>query len=144
MTTSRSSTNSPEIYAAVTFRFPHGLLVVEDAESEEKHDDWDPATQVVHAAHDSLFIGVRPAESGTVAVVCLEGPYEADDLQLMFSGEISLSRANITLSEPGGTMNLEVPIERTRNRIEVFGDDSDEASRIVLVLSDPAEASLRR
>ncbi|MFG2952004.1 hypothetical protein [Streptomyces adustus] len=144
MKSSRSSTNNSGIYGAVTFRFPYGLLVAADAESEEEHDDWDPATQVVHAASDSLFISVRPAESGIVEVVCVEAPYETGNLQLMFSGEISLSRANITLSEPGGTMHLEVPIERKHNKVAVFGDDSIVASRIVLVFSEPAEESLGR
>jgi hypothetical protein len=39
-------------------------------------------------------------------------------------------------------MNLEIPIERKHNNLEIFGDDPVVASRIVLVLSDPGDRSL--
>jgi hypothetical protein len=131
----------PAAYGAVTTRFPHGLLVVGDAESEDEHEEWDPTSEAVHAGRDSLFISVRPAESGPVGIVCIEGPQELDDLQLVFSGEIVLTRPNISLAEPGGTMNLELPIERKHNGIEVFSDDNFFASRILLVVSDPIAKS---
>jgi hypothetical protein len=123
------------LYGGGVARFPHGLLVVSAPESSDAHDEWDPASQPIHAGPDSLYISVRQAASGPVSVACVEGPYVPENVRLMFSGRINLPRASLAIYEPSGVLGLRLPIKAENNKIDIYGDDPTESSQLWIVLT---------
>ncbi|MEV4562077.1 hypothetical protein AB0K51_34595 [Kitasatospora sp. NPDC049285] len=125
-----------DLHGAAVARFAHGLLVASAPDSTDAHDAWDPSVDPIHAGPDSLYISVQQAASGPVSVVCVAGPRVPDGLNILFSGEINLPQASLAIYDPNGTVNLQLPVDRKLNRIEVYGDDPDESSEVVIVLSE--------
>jgi hypothetical protein len=123
------------LYGAATARFAHGLLVASAPTSTDAHDDWDPTVQPIHAGPDSLYISVQQAASGHVSVVCVEGPYSPEGVDLMFSGELGLPGASLAIYDPNGAVSLRLPVSGKRNKVEVYGDDPEESSQVWIVLT---------
>lgn len=124
------------LYGAAIVRFAHGLLVVSAPTSTYTHDGWDPAMESIHAGPDSLYISVQQAASGPVGVVCVEGPYSPEALDLLYSGEISLPDASLAIYDPNGALNLRLPVTGKKNKIEVYGDDPDESAYMWIVITE--------
>jgi hypothetical protein len=115
--------------------FPHGLLVAAAPESVDTHAGWDPSSTLVHAGSDSLYIGVQQAASGLVGVACIAGPCDSTIGIKLFEGHLFLSSARLCISEPTGVVSLTVSLDEANNAIEVFGDDADEPSEILIVVT---------
>ncbi|MGP3950164.1 hypothetical protein [Streptomyces sp. 7N604] len=116
-------------------RFPHGLLVVSAPGSVDAHDDWDPATEAIHAGPDSLYISVQSAASGLVDVACVKGPYVPSEIDLLFSGELSLPEESLALYDPDGVVQMQLPVDGSCHRVEIYGDHEDESSELLIVLT---------
>jgi hypothetical protein len=125
-----------DLYGAAVARFAHGLLVASAPDSRDAHDGWDPSADPIHAGPDSLYISVQQAANGPVSVACVAGPRTPEGLDLLFSGEINLSRASLALYDPNGAVSLQLPVPGKLNRIEVYGDDPEESAEVVIVLSE--------
>ena len=70
--------------------FSFGLLALADPASTEDHGDWDPASEMVHASADSIYVSVRDTASGLVSVTCVDEDEIADSGDkgtLIFSGK---------------------------------------------------------
>lgn len=139
MTTFQSSNVTSlggDLYGAAVARFAHGLLVASAPESRDAHDGWEPSVDPIHAGPDSLYISVQQAASGPVRVTCVAGPFVPEGLDLLFSGEISLPRASLAIYDPNGAVNLQLPVAGKLNKVEIYGDDVDESSEIVIALTE--------
>jgi hypothetical protein len=123
------------LFASCTARFAHGLIVAAAPESREKHDEWDPARDLVHGGRDSLFIAVRQAASGVATVECLQGPFAPPGKVLTYSGRLVLPHASLVISDPNETVRLEIPVPNVENQVEVFGDGTDEPGEVSIVLT---------
>ncbi|MFD5246791.1 hypothetical protein ACFWIW_19735 [Amycolatopsis sp. NPDC058340] len=122
------------LYGAGLARFDHGLLVVAAPDSRDDHAGWDPAAQSVHGGPDSVFVAVQQSVSGPVGVVCVEAPADVRQLNLLFDGEIHLSKASLAIYDPNRQLSLQVPVERERNKIKIYGDHPDESAEVIIVL----------
>jgi hypothetical protein len=76
-----------DLLASVSWRFAHGLLVVESSDSADPHEGWSPAAESVHAGADSLYIAVLPAASGFATLTCVSGSYEPQGLREVFASD---------------------------------------------------------
>lgn len=124
-----------DLYGAAIARLSYGMFVISSPDSVDTHSDWDPAVYPIHAVPDSIYVSARQAASGLVAIVCIAGPFRSKSLELLFSGAIELSRATISIYDPGGSMSLQLPVEERTNLVEILGNDSDEPSEILVVLA---------
>lgn len=127
------------LYGAAIARFAHGLLVISSPDSVDAHSDWDPSVEPIHAGPDSIYVSVQQAVSGPVAVTCVVGPHVPERLDLLYSGTIELSRPTLSVYDPNGAVNLQLPVEERINRIEIYGDDPDESEQLVVVLTGRTE-----
>ncbi|GLY52639.1 hypothetical protein Lesp01_62950 [Lentzea sp. NBRC 102530] len=123
------------LFASCEARFAHGLVVAASPESADTHEEWDPSTDIVHGGPDSLYIAVRQAASGTASVRCVQGPYRPEGKILVYEGDITLPKAVIEISDPNEFARLLVPVPNVENRVEVYGDGTDEADEVVIVLT---------
>lgn len=123
------------LFASCTTRFAHGLVIAAAVESVDTHEDWDPGTDIVHGGRDSLYISVRQAASGPASVQCVQGPYQPDGKVIVYSGNLTLPKASIEISDPNETVRLIIPVPNVENWVEVYGDGTDEAEEVVIVLT---------
>ncbi|MFE0739550.1 hypothetical protein, partial [Streptomyces sp. NPDC058855] len=116
-------------------RFAHGLVVAAAPGSVDDHGDWDAATELVHGGPDSLFIAVQQAASGPASVQCVQGPYQSNEKVLVYSGNLTLPEASLEISDPNESVRLLIPVPNVENRVEVYGDGTDEPDEVVIVLT---------
>ncbi|WP_146067823.1 hypothetical protein [Streptomyces sp. Ru72] len=123
------------LFASCTTRFSHGLVIAAAPGSVDTHESWDPATDIVHGGADSLYISVRQAASGPASVQCVQGPYQPSGKVLVYSGEITLPRASIEISDPNEAVKMLIPVPNVENHVDVYGDGTDEPDEVVIVLT---------
>ncbi|MFL6077090.1 MAG: hypothetical protein ACJ73S_27160 [Mycobacteriales bacterium] len=128
------------LLGAFTIRLGYGLLVVSAPESTDPHDDWDAATQPVHAGPDSLYIGVQQAATGPVTVRCLAEEAPQPGREHLFSGRLSLPSARLQLVDPDETINMIVPVDGRDVTVDLYCDNPDEPAELDIHLA-PAPAS---
>jgi hypothetical protein len=122
------------LLASCTTRFAHGLVVAAAPGSVDTHEGWDPGTDAVHGGMDSLYISVQQAASGPVSVQCVQGPYEPGGKVLVYSGKLTLPQASLEISDPNESVRLLIPVPNVENRVDVYGDGTDEPDEVVIVL----------
>jgi hypothetical protein len=130
--------NQEDLLASVSWRFAHGLLVVESSDSADPHGGWSPAVDPVHAGEDSLYVAVLPAASGFVTLTCVSGNYEPRDLVRVFAGVLNFADASMTVTDPDGSLSLRVPAPSERCSVTLYTDDPEEPSELVLVVTEAA------
>ncbi|MGW4215382.1 hypothetical protein ACWEIJ_45940 [Lentzea sp. NPDC004789] len=123
------------LFASCTTRFAHGLVVAAAPESVDAHEDWDSVADIVHGGPDSLYISVRQAASGPVTIQCVQGPYQPDGKVVVYSGRLTLPKASLEISDPNESVRLLIPVPNVENRVEVYGDGTDEPDEVVIVLT---------
>lgn len=123
------------LFASCTTRFAHGLVFAAAPGSVDDHAGWDAAADLVHGGPDSLFIAVQQAASGPVSVQCVQGPYQPSGKVLVYSGHLTLPKASLEISDPNGSMRLLIPVPNVENRVDVYGDGTDEPDEVVIVLT---------
>lgn len=123
------------LFASCTTRFAHGLVVAAAPGSADTHEDWEPASDVVHGGPDSLYISVQQAASGVASVQCVQGPFEPPGKVLVYSGQLTLPQASLEISDPNESVKLLIPVPNVENRVEVYGDGTDEPDEVVIVLT---------
>ena len=123
------------LVSSVETSFPYGLMVVAAPESTDPHDDWDAATETVHARPDSLYIGVRQAASGLVKVRCFEGEDQQSELELLFMGTLALPSARLRIYDPDETISMILSVEGKSTAIAIYADNDDEPSDLEIYLS---------
>ena len=122
------------LLGAFTARFDHGLLVVSASESTDRHDDWDAATEAVHAGPDSLYIGVRDTVTGLVSVTCREDDVIETELRRHFTGNLDLPSARLKLYDPDESIMMTIPVQRNAIGIVIYSDDEMEPSELLIQL----------
>ncbi|WP_328326575.1 hypothetical protein OHA70_38470 [Kribbella sp. NBC_00382] len=130
--------NQEDLLASVSWRFAHGLLVVESSDSADPHEGWSPAVESVHAGADSLYVAVLPAASGFATLTCVSGSYQPPGLRAAFTGVLRFSDASMAITDPGGSLSLEVPAPGERCSVTLYSDHPDEPSELVLVVAEAA------
>lgn len=123
------------LVCSVETSFPYGLMVVAAPESTDPHDDWDAATEVVHARPDSLYVGVRQAASGLVKVKCFEDEAPQSDLEPLFTGRLTLPSARLRIYDPDETISMILSVEGKSMAIAIYADNDDEPSNLEMYLS---------
>ncbi|WP_432120026.1 hypothetical protein [Streptomyces sp. bgisy032] len=123
------------LFASCTTRFAHGLVVAAAPGSVDPHEEWDATDDVVHGTADSLFISVQQAASGPVSVQCVQGPYQPSGKLLVYSGMLTLPEASLEISDPNESLRLLIPVPNVENRVDVYGDGTDEPDDVVIVLT---------
>jgi hypothetical protein len=114
----------------MTARFAHGLLIIAAPESSDPHDGWDPVTEPVHGGPDSIYVGVLSAPSGLACVEFFDGEEYPPDLVRMYSGEMHLKDLKLLVFDPNETVLLTVMTESSRVRIDLFGDEPEDPSKV--------------
>jgi hypothetical protein len=118
--------------------FSFGLLVVADPASTDDHGGWDPSSEMVHAAADSIYVSVRDTASGLVSVTCLDED-EMMDLEgegtLIFSGDLTLRNRQIRFSDPNEMISMTIPVKNYDSHVEIYADDTDEPAALIVVVS---------
>ncbi|MGX1367624.1 hypothetical protein RKD19_002983 [Streptomyces canus] len=123
------------LFASCTTRFAHGLVVAAAPGSVDAHEGWDSARDVVHGGADSLFISVQQAATGPVTVRCVQGPYRPDGKVMVYSGALTLPAASLEIADPNESVRLLIPVPNVENRVDVYGDGTDEPDEVVIVLT---------
>ncbi|WP_211269246.1 hypothetical protein [Saccharothrix syringae] len=119
---------------AVIGKCTYGLLVVSDRDSADAHDDWNPATEVVHAGPDSLYVGVRDAAGGAVLVIVADRAEISSEAFLLHEGSFTSPSLSIHVYDPGESFSLVIPIDEAEFSVKVYGDNLRESSEIVVLL----------
>jgi len=117
--------------------FDHGLLMVEDLESNAAHEGWDAATEFIHHDRDSLYIAVQSVVDGAVSVGVYRDVAPADEIEGLipaFSGEIESDSGRFRIYDSDEAAVLTVIGYAGRNRLEVFIDEQNTVSRVVVVV----------
>ncbi|MFC4853960.1 hypothetical protein [Actinophytocola glycyrrhizae] len=120
-----------------TVPFDHGLLAIEDAETQSGHDDWDPTSQPTHLDGDSLYVNVCNSVDGPVTVTVV-GQEHADvagknDMPILFSGKLLLPNRVLSVAESDNRAKLTLRTE-TAEAITVYGNDPDDPDQVMIVL----------
>jgi hypothetical protein len=123
-------------------RFSFGLLVISDPGSKDRHDDWDPREQRVHAGTDSLYVSVRGAASGLVTVTCTDDitDYLGAASNLLFSGSLELPATRLKFYDPDKSICMTVPVHGSRARVEIYADDAEEPSELLVQVISRADS----
>jgi hypothetical protein len=113
--------------------FPFGLLVISDPGTTDTHDDWDPSIEKVHAGIDSLYVGVRDAASGLVAVTCVDDAESSGIASnVMFSGQLELPTSRLKFYDPDESICMTVPVMGSSVTVVIHADDVDEPSDLLV------------
>ena len=119
----------------MTAGFAHGLLIVAAPGSTDAHEDWDPASEPVHAGPDSLYVSVVSTPSGLATIACFDGADFPPDLVRIYSGELRLESRKFLLHDPNETVLLTVLTDSSRVRIDLFGDDPEDPSTLQIFVN---------
>jgi hypothetical protein len=120
------------LVGAVETGFSHGLLIVAAPESVDAHNDWDPATELVHAGPDSLYIGVLDAAGGLVRVECYDEPVTDPSLLLLYRGDLELPSASVVLYDPNQQLRMIIGLEARLHTVVVLGNDDSAPTRLCI------------
>ncbi|WP_432921024.1 hypothetical protein ACQPZZ_21575 [Microbispora sp. CA-135349] len=123
------------LFASCMTRFEHGLVIAAAPGSVDTHAGWDVAAEPVHGGPDSLFVSVRQAASGPASVQCVQGPFRPSGKALVYSGNLTLPEASLEISDPNQSVRLLIPVPNVENRVEIYGDGTDEPDEVVIVLT---------
>ncbi|MEV4625213.1 hypothetical protein AB0J90_02825 [Micromonospora sp. NPDC049523] len=118
--------------------FDHGLLLIEDSESNATHDAWDAAQQYVHFDRDSLYVAVQSAVDGHVEVSAYRdevSPEEVGHLIEVFSGMIELSSGILRVCDSDQKATLNIPVSRKGGRLRVLVDEPNWATKVVVMFA---------
>jgi hypothetical protein len=118
------------LLAAITARFAHGLVILAAPDSNDAHENWDPATEPVHGGPDSVYVSVVSAPSGLATIECFDGTDFPQDLIQLYAGELHLESRKFLLYDPNETVLLTVLTDSAQVRITLFGDDPEDPATV--------------
>lgn len=130
-------TSKASFRGGFTTYFQHGMLIIEDPESQAQHDGWGDVESLVSVERDSLYLGVIPSVDGPVEVSVYEETApseEIKDLELRFSGEIHTQHGTLRLRDPEDTICLEVQGARLTMSVRIYANSGDWIDRVIIVL----------
>lgn len=116
-----------------TFFVDHGLIMIEDPESSDLHDGWDPASEYVSVAEDSIYLSVQPSVDGPVEIGIFksdDGSDVAHDAEVYFDGAISTSTGWIVIHDANDVMRFTIRKSKGSGRVKVLVDRAGLASKV--------------
>jgi hypothetical protein len=78
---------------------------------------------------------VQQAASGPVSVQCVQGPYQPSGKVLVYSGNLTLPKASLEISDPNESVRLLIPVPNVDSRVDIYGDGTDEPDEVIIVLT---------
>jgi hypothetical protein len=133
---SQFSSFTADIYGgSFTAFFQHGLLMVDDVDSQGRHDSWNPASEVFHLDNDSLYVAVQSDVDGPVRVDFffeqVPGPL-LEDLVQRFDGRLHIPSLELRVHDSDDLVGLRLKVLSAVCRVTVFVNDSEWIDRVVL------------
>jgi hypothetical protein len=117
----------------VAFFIDHGLLIIEDPNSEYLHDSWDPAREYVSIGPDSIYLSVQPSVDGPVEIGIFKSDSESSGGVVYFDGEISVNSGRVVIHDANDVMQFTVRKPRGQVRLKVLVDEAGLATRMKVV-----------
>ncbi|XVV00190.1 hypothetical protein ACQPW3_22335 [Actinosynnema sp. CA-248983] len=117
--------------------FNHGLLLIEDSETDATHEGWDSSVDYVHFDSDSLYVAVQSVVDGPVSVSVYGNSApagEIDGLVEAFAGEFESKFGKIVIHDPDSMVVLVVAGRRGVCQVSVFVDELNWSTRVVVVV----------
>ncbi|MEH0818598.1 MULTISPECIES: hypothetical protein [unclassified Micromonospora] len=125
----------PQFVGALEVPSQHGLLIVEDIDSEAGHDGWDVDSEFVHFDGDSVYISVRSFVDGPFSVTVYRRAAPEDvvaSMTLVASEPFIPGSRSVVVRDADDLGQLTVSRVDRNGRLDVYLDKLRNASRVVL------------
>lgn len=119
----------------VTFFIDHGLLIVEDRDSADLHDDWNAANDHVSAVEDSLYLAVRPSVDGPVEIGVFQTDDPDSDGEVYFDGTLRTTSGWIVIHDANDVMRFTIRRPRGLVGIRILVDRANFVSQMRITIS---------
>jgi hypothetical protein len=127
------------LLGAFSLPFEHGLLVLEDADARDDHQNWNASVEKVHLDGNSLYVEVQASEDGPVEVEVYSSRLADEDVKEMvvqFSGEIAVPSGRLQVSDSDNTIVFALPVPSKQVGILILVDDDRWPARVMVILGD--------
>lgn len=118
--------------------FEHGILFLEDPESESVHAEWNSEDGVAHVLTDSVALQVQNGVDGPVDIAIYEGSVEGLEMAgLSRVADVTLESMDerLRLHDPNDYVSLVVQsAESDSLRVQIFVDDEEFVGRVIVLL----------
>jgi hypothetical protein len=115
----------------------NGCLFVRSSTSTAEHGNWNPSTESVDAASDSLLFSAQHAIDGPVFVEVLESDPEELLEHLIFDGTLVLQDGVLVIHDPDEDIVVHVRHLGPQVRVRLRGDDVQfGSSKVQVILED--------
>jgi len=109
-----------------------GLVIVEDVDSSDLHDDWDLSESFVDASRSSIYVSVQPSVDGPVDVSVHDGAEHVSGMQLYYEGEVVLKSKLCLIYDADEVLLFSVSCPSGSARIRILADEPGLASEIAI------------
>ncbi|MBT2209192.1 hypothetical protein [Actinomadura sp. NEAU-AAG7] len=110
-----------------------GLILVEDPQSSDSHEDWEPMDSFVDAGPSSIYVSVQPSVDGPVTIAVLDGDEVISGMQLYYEGELILDSKSCVVFDVDESFSFLVPCPSGSARIRIYADELGLASSIAVI-----------
>jgi hypothetical protein len=107
---------------------------LQDAESKETHDDWDPRARPVSWKSDSVLFSVQPSVDGDVEFEIWRGGPESPLTEVLCEGSIALAHGRILMRSPDDDFKVEIYGLGRGGPVSIMVDDVAFPSKVQVAL----------
>jgi len=129
-----ASLGSAGFLGSFTAYLDYGLLVIEDANSRTRHDEWDDRSALVNVRADSLCIRTRVYVDGPVTAVVLKGDKRIAQGHLVFDGRVESASRLLKIEDSDESACLQVRVPSAVTTLSIFVDRPEDVGTVVIVL----------
>jgi hypothetical protein len=112
----------------------HGAVFLEDTESKETHERWDPESSQVNWGDDSLLFSVRPSVDGDVEFQIWRGEPEIPLTGALYQGSITLAHGRIVMRDANDDFRIEIPGLGHGGSVSILVDNVDFPGKVQIAL----------
>jgi len=117
---------------AFSMHFSHGLLILQDSESTETHDDWNPSEAGIDVERDSIYLSVLNYVDGIVNVEIIDGGTPKRDLRSVYNGEIEVGSGQFVVRDTVGDISAVFHIDKGISQLSIEVDNEGDASKVTI------------
>ncbi|WP_440072249.1 hypothetical protein [Streptosporangium sp. OZ121] len=112
--------------------FSHGLLILQDLESTETHDHWNPSEAGIDIEKDSVYLPVLNYVDGIVNVKIVSGGKPRRDLTSIYNGDMEFRSGQFVARDTVGDISAIFHIDKGISRLSIEVDNEEYASEVII------------
>jgi hypothetical protein len=123
-------------FGSFTVFLDHGLLIVEDSNSQARHDEWNETSDLVDVRPDSICIRTQVYVDGPVSVFIFRGIGPLAVGRQAFAGTIGTPSKILTVEDSDKTAQVHVRVAGEETAVTALVDDDRYVGCVALLLPE--------